>query len=94
MSRLLRSASFTVQSTPMRRNGSVRGLVFNVLSYPYLWHNTSGHPDVLSRNAAEGLADDPIFTLPRLHRSTACSGPIEAIVFQMLRFEGNGKLAK
>ena len=30
---------------------------FNVLSYPYLWHNASGHPDVLSRNAAEGLAD-------------------------------------
>ena len=23
---------------------------FNVLSYPYLWHNASGHPDVLSRN--------------------------------------------
>ena len=30
---------------------------FNVLSYPYLWHNASGHPDVLSRNAAEGLVD-------------------------------------
>ena len=37
---------------------------------------------------------DPIFTVPRLHRSTACSGAIEAIVCQMLRSEGNGKLAK
>ena len=37
---------------------------------------------------------DPIFTVPRLHCSTACSGPIEAIVFQMPRFEGNGKLVK